>query len=169
MSAFRRLTPLPTLQAAGVKLVPAGKDRYRCACPVHRGDHLSMSVSDNGKRWTLTCFACGFTGSAIDLVQALSGVSFVEAVKTLGGSLEPRDMSAPVDLHPIDYVVLACDAAGCSNSMRVEAATYKTPGRSGPLYTRTAMEEVFTRAVDWELSAYGEFAICPPCLTRVAA
>jgi hypothetical protein len=167
MTAFRRLTPLPTLQAEGVKLVPAGKDRYRCACPVHRGDHLSMAVSDNGARWTLVCHACGFVGGAIDLVRALTGCSFVEAVKRLGGELT-AERSSPVELHPVDYTVLRCDAADCSNSMRVEAATYKTPGRAGGLFTRTSTEEAFTRAAlaGWEMSAFGEFAICPPCVER---
>jgi hypothetical protein len=76
------------------------------------------------------------------------------------------DMSAPVDLHPVDYLVVHCDKPRCLNSLHVEAATYKTPGRSGGLFTRTAVEELFTRTVGlgWELSALGEFAICPPCV-----
>lgn len=120
-----------------------------------------MSVAKGKDRWQITCFACGFGGNTPDLVMALDNVTIAEALRKLGAGTEKRE-SAPVVLHPVDFVTLACDK--CGFETRVEGQTYKVPGRCGQLWTTTPMEEVFYMGSrGWEISARAEFALCPSC------
>lgn len=156
-------SPVPILEAHGVRLSPNGADRYRCTCPIHRGNGLSMSVAKGKDRWQISCFACGFGGNTPDLLMALDNVTIAEALRKLGAGTEKRE-AAPVVMYPADYVMLVCDR--CGDACRVEGQTYKVPGREGPLWTTTPLEEVFAmESRGWEISARAEFALCPECLS----
>ena len=155
-------SPVPILHAAGVKLISTGKDRYRCACPVHRGSHPSMAVTLHRGRWQLTCFACGFNGGTVDLVVALRSCTVGEAFKILEG--QPVEEHAPVEMYPEEVLAIACDAPGCGETIDVRCATYKTPGKQGYLWTSTLTDEaVYATSRGWEMSAQAEFALCAEC------
>ena len=53
----------------------------KALCPFHDDHKPSMGIKNNRYR----CFSCGASGSAIDLVQKIKGMQFVEAVKFLSG------------------------------------------------------------------------------------
>lgn len=55
--------------------------RNRTTCPIHQGDNpQSLSF----KRERATCFACGWSGDAIELIRTLEGASFPDALQRLG-------------------------------------------------------------------------------------
>ena len=155
----RTFTPLPILEREGVVIQSTGADTWRCKCPVHGGDGPSMAIRLRDGAWRLTCFACGFNGTAIGLVMALKNCDAREAVKILDGD---RYEPAPVDLNPVEVMVNVCDAPGCTNYLASAGRTYKTPGACGGLWTTSATEEAFYRAelAGWWMGARGESAIC---------
>jgi hypothetical protein len=67
--------PIPRLSAPG-----RGEWFYRC--PMHGGDSFHVTEK-GGERGRWYCHGCQAGGSVIDLVMALDGVSFGEAVKRL--------------------------------------------------------------------------------------
>lgn len=155
-------SPVPILEQLGVALVPTGKKSYRCACPIHRGDHLSMALSLRDARWQITCFACGFSGSTYDFVMALRDCTFSEAARYLEDNSVGDE--PPVELFPPDYYALVCDR--CGNATKVEGSQYKVPGRTGSIWESTPIEEVFAmESRGWVISARADFAICPTCLS----
>lgn len=122
-----------------------------------------MSVAKGKGRWQITCFACGFSGNTPDLVMALGKLTIADALRKLGKGTESRE-TEPVELHPHDYLMLVCDR--CGDARKVEGQTYKVPGREGPLWRTTPLEEVIAAGSHgWEISARAEFALCPTCLS----
>ena len=67
------------LTQQGVVLKKSGKE-YRCACPVHGGTR-DDSFCCTAKKWY--CFGCCQGGSIIELVMAIEGKSFIEAIYSL--------------------------------------------------------------------------------------
>lgn len=65
-----------------VDLRKVGKE-YVGRCPFHADKSPSFSVSE--EKGLFHCFGCGESGDVFDFVMKLDGVSFVEAVKSLGG------------------------------------------------------------------------------------
>ncbi len=55
---------------------------WRGPCPFHQGTNANFSVMPRGG---YTCFVCGEKGSVFTFVQKRLGMSFVEAVKYVGG------------------------------------------------------------------------------------
>ena len=169
-----RPSPLPLLAEAGVRLVPSGADRWRCRCPVHQGDGLSLSVRCVKGDWRLTCFACGFSGSGVDLWLALRGGTLRDALRAMGSRQRGADgqlAPPPVQLHKRPALVLACSHAGCGAVLEAEGRTYKCPGTSGGLWETTAAEEMAFAAdrAGWEVSADMDAgAVCADCLDRAA-
>ncbi len=150
-----RPSPLAFLARSGVKLVPSGSNRYRCACPVHRGTNPSMGLirAESGT-WLANCFACGFGGDALALVMAIRGCTFPEALREL--DCKPTiDDQAPVKMHRRPGIVASCDAPGCGNTIECEGGSYKVPGRGGQVWTTTATDEAFFRSAlaGWEMGA----------------
>jgi hypothetical protein len=64
-----------------VDLRRAGKE-YLGLCPLHDDRHPSLSVSE--EKQVFCCFGCGASGDVIDFIIKLDGVTFAEAVKSLG-------------------------------------------------------------------------------------
>lgn len=158
---MKTYSPLPILEPLGVSLVSTGKDNYRCDCPVHGGDRC-LAVSKRDGRWQLTCFSCGFSGTTYDLVMALRGCTFYEAVCYLESNSFKEE--PPVEMFPADYFALVCDR--CGNATKVEGSTYKVPGICGSTWESKPIEEVFAMTSrGWEISARADFALCPPCLS----
>lgn len=60
----------------------------KVACPFHTDKTPSLSVKNNRFR----CWSCGASGSVIDFVREMFGLSFVDAVKKLS-----KDFGVPVD------------------------------------------------------------------------
>ena len=150
-----RASPIPILEAAGVRLLPTGQDRWRCACPVHGGNRMSMAVRCRNGVWLATCFACGFGGGAADLYAELHRVTIAEALRAL--SDRQRDEPAPVKLHRQPALMVACDAAGCGARLTRIARAYKVPGTCGPIWETTAYEEILFAAAKcgWQVDVDG--------------
>jgi DNA primase len=55
-----------------------------------RGDR-NPSASVNPTTGRYTCFACGLSGDAYDLLMQLEGIDFLKARATLGGVASPRE------------------------------------------------------------------------------
>lgn len=72
-----RVTVPMLLEQYGVKIARGG----RCACPIHHGKDLNMTVKP---KW-FRCFRCGASGTVIDLYMALAGCTFNEAIDQLDG------------------------------------------------------------------------------------
>jgi len=62
-------------------------------CPFHSEKTPSFFVSQS--KQTYHCFGCGASGDAIEFIKETEGVSFVEAVKSLGGELDVRKVERP--------------------------------------------------------------------------
>lgn len=90
-----RVTVPMLLERYGVKIARGG----RCACPVHQGKDLNMTVRNKWYR----CFRCGASGTVIDLLMALDGITFGEACARLdsmfGLGLAPTKPSEQIAAH----------------------------------------------------------------------
>ena len=75
-----RLKGLPVEQVAGE--VGLEVVRHRCRCPFHDDRHPSLTFSLPKNRFK--CYACGASGSPIDLAMHQLNLSFVEACRWLG-------------------------------------------------------------------------------------
>jgi hypothetical protein len=64
------------------QLMPHPVRRRQTLCPLHNEKTPSCEIRKNN---TFVCYGCGEYGDSIDLYQKLHKVSFVEAVKALGG------------------------------------------------------------------------------------
>jgi hypothetical protein len=73
-----------------IELRKAGKE-YIGLCPFHADNHPSMSVND--EKGLFFCHGCGAAGDVIDFIQKLDGVSFRQALATLG--ISHRDAVRP--------------------------------------------------------------------------
>ncbi|TYP92067.1 DNA primase, catalytic core [Fodinibius salinus] len=65
-----------------VKLKRSGSS-YKGLCPFHDESTPSFSVSP--RRQMYKCFGCGESGDAIDFIQQMEGMSFIEAIRHLAG------------------------------------------------------------------------------------
>ena len=70
-----------------VNMKKIGKDWFGC-CPFHSEKTPSFTVSPS--KGMYYCFGCGAGGDAIQFLRDLDGLSYVDAVKALGGTLERR-------------------------------------------------------------------------------
>jgi hypothetical protein len=70
-----------------VELRRAGEE-YVGRCPFHADKTPSLHV--NEAKGVFHCFGCGESGDVFDFVMKLDGVSFAEAVKSLGGDPDHR-------------------------------------------------------------------------------
>lgn len=76
--------------------VPLTKEgaEYVACCPFH--SEASPSFKVNRAKQIYHCFGCGANGDAIKFLQEHQGLSFIEAVKQLGGDLPASANAAPV-------------------------------------------------------------------------
>ncbi|MBC7084610.1 MAG: hypothetical protein H5T95_14170 [Firmicutes bacterium] len=70
-----------------------GQNYWQWLCPFHADSNPSLTAYKDG--WT--CFGCGAHGDAIAWVQKYKGLTFLDAVRELGGYVPP---SAPVERPP---------------------------------------------------------------------
>jgi len=75
-----RVNLCETVSAAGVELKRSG-NRLKGLCPFHSEKTASFFVFPDNR---FKCFGCGVSGNAIDFVQKMHGVSFLDALKYLG-------------------------------------------------------------------------------------
>jgi hypothetical protein len=77
-----------------VELRKSGKE-YHGLCPFHADKTPSFHVNED--KGVFHCFGCGESGDVFDFIMKLDGVSFVEAVKSLGAdpdySFQPPSIS----------------------------------------------------------------------------
>lgn len=67
----------------GVKLLPNGKQKWKCCCPIHKDTKPSLEIDEEKGLWH--CFGCDAGGTVLDVVMRLDGVSFKDAFLKLGG------------------------------------------------------------------------------------
>jgi DNA primase len=85
LSEIKAAAPLSrVLESRGVELRPRGGDLVcRCPLPEHDDGTPSFHVTANDAGGGGHCFGCDWAGNAIQLVQALDGCGFVDAVASL--------------------------------------------------------------------------------------
>lgn len=71
----------------GLHVAKSGS-RFVALCPFHAEEHPSFTILPDSRRWW--CFGCRRGGDVIELVRLLEGVSFREAVESLGGDRAGR-------------------------------------------------------------------------------
>jgi CHC2 zinc finger len=81
-----------------VELRRASKE-WTGLCPFHADKTPSFSVSE--EKGLFHCFACGESGDVFDFIMKLDGVSFVEAVKSLGGDPDYRPQRPTISREAI--------------------------------------------------------------------
>lgn len=80
------------IKASWKSLYPASKDKKGIICPLPscghgaHGDGIVRNTKSKNKN-ALICFACGFKGSVIDLIQQEKSMEFKEAVQYAAGQL----------------------------------------------------------------------------------
>lgn len=77
----RAAANLSDIVARYVHLRPAGGGRLKGLCPFH--DEKTPSFTVSADRGVYHCFGCQAGGDAIDFIQNVAGVGFIEAVETL--------------------------------------------------------------------------------------
>ena len=84
---------------AGYGVWKAGEDRWRSACPVHKGDNVTtFSIFGNG-RWK--CHKCGAWGDMARLIVAVRRLTLKQAQEYLGSAPVPfRHMAEIPQLAP---------------------------------------------------------------------
>lgn len=77
------------------KYVPLKKDgaEYAACCPFHNEATPSFKVSPSKQIYH--CFGCGANGDAIDFVREYEGLTFIDAVKRLGGDVPDGEAQHP--------------------------------------------------------------------------
>jgi len=74
-----------------VPIKKTGRD-YSACCPLHSEKTPSFTVSPT--KQFFYCFGCGASGDAIAFLRQYEGLSFVEAVRALGGDVKARPQSS---------------------------------------------------------------------------
>ena len=97
-----------------VPLTKQGAEYVAC-CPFH--SEASPSFKVNRAKQIYHCFGCGANGDAIKFLQEHQGLSFIEAVKQLGGDLPASAHAAPVPapakaVQRSPWVAMPCVPAG---------------------------------------------------------
>lgn len=82
VAAVKERTDIVALIGENVRLRKAGRS-FVGLCPFHHEKTPSFHV--NPERGFFHCFGCGESGSAVDYLMKLEGLTFVEAVKALAG------------------------------------------------------------------------------------
>jgi CHC2 zinc finger len=70
-----------------LELHKAGRE-YKGLCPFHADKTPSLHVNED--KGVFHCFGCGESGDVFDFIMKLEGVSFAEAVTSIGGDPEYR-------------------------------------------------------------------------------
>jgi len=85
----------------GIDLTRHGLHDYKGRCPLHDDDKPSFIVTPEKNLWH--CLGCDKGGSVIDLVMAMEGISFAEAVYKLMNHLPPEANGQPTSrTSPVD-------------------------------------------------------------------
>ena len=85
------ISALETGQALGLDI-----RKNRCKCPVHNGVDYNC-VLDKGKRG-FHCYVCAANGDAIALVQAVTGMGFIDTLKWFNGMFSlGMDIDSPMN------------------------------------------------------------------------
>ncbi|MCW9035676.1 MAG: DNA primase [Rhodospirillales bacterium] len=91
LDELKMRTSLSGVIGKHLKLVRKGKDMWAC-CPFHNEKTPSFHLEE--QKGFYHCFGCGESGSAIDFVMKIDGLSFPEAVRNLA---ESAGMEIPIE------------------------------------------------------------------------
>ncbi|MFN8472190.1 MAG: CHC2 zinc finger domain-containing protein [Anaerolineae bacterium] len=95
VDALRRAYPLADLlEANGITLTPAGRQRLKGLCPFHDDRRPSLIVYQDDQHFH--CFACGAHGDVVDFVRRRFHLSFLDACRWLA-DLPPQPRPLPSD------------------------------------------------------------------------
>lgn len=162
---IKRTRSILELLPPGTKVVGAGKDRWRCACPIHGGGAGRFVIARQPGGWSFHCFACGAKGTVIDFVMLTKGVDFKTALRELGGGrgdmsrTEYFDNLEPPPAFVREGYTVFCDTRGCRASVDVEGGGEKG---SDLLALLCAVDHL--RALGWLVDVESENrARCPKC------
>jgi DNA primase len=79
------------LEERGVQLRDReGWQKIRCAYPERhpRGDRVPSATVNLGRGW-YRCWSCGLEGSVYDIVMKVEGLTYAQALTSLGGVRKP--------------------------------------------------------------------------------
>lgn len=79
---------IPILDVVEFRKIKKTGKRVMVSCPLHDDSSPSMVINTNN---TFKCFSCGKGGTVIDLIMALYGLMFIDAVKHLHGFLKSKN------------------------------------------------------------------------------
>ena len=66
----------------------------RCSCPFHNGKDRNMSMKDG----LFHCFVCGKSGDIFELIQGVTGMQFVDALRWVNDAFGLKmDIDSPMD------------------------------------------------------------------------
>jgi len=89
----KNISIMDLCEERGIHLTRHGTHDYKGRCPLHEEEEPSFIVTPAKNLWH--CLGCDKGGSVIDLVMAMEGISFAEAVHKLMNHLPPNDI-API-------------------------------------------------------------------------
>ena len=96
---LKREQPLTdVIVAAGLQLIPAGRDRFKARCPFH--DDRRPSLLIDGRDQHFHCFGCGAHGDVFDFVMRRERIDFAEACARLVGRLAPSPPERCIERSP---------------------------------------------------------------------
>ena len=121
----------------GIQLTKHGTNDYKGRCPLHDDEEPSLIVTPGKNLWH--CMGCDAGGSVIDLVMALEGIKFPEAVHKLMNHL------------PLDSLTPSSEPTRSG-----QAAREILPGKAQALLDRTMVVYERTFAEDSKAKAYLE-------------
>lgn len=80
---------IPSLTATA-KIKVNGQTSWVCPLCGHGQNGDGLAENPRGRKGSLKCFGCGFSGDVVDLWQKVKGVRFVDAVKEISSALGIR-------------------------------------------------------------------------------
>lgn len=152
---------LPALAKEGIELRQQGRN-YIARCVAHSPDRTPSMVvyPDSGK---VHCYACGFHGDAVDIVRALHGFSFREALVYLGiekGMLEPLKTGEAQERRELLAAFRVWEARKRSRiAEALRRYRYYRATHTGP-FTEAELQELATLQLDFEHLEYVYTILC---------
>lgn len=80
--------------AQAAKALGLNVRQNRCSCPFHNGKDRNMSMKNNA----FHCFVCGKSGDLFELVQGVTGMQFIDALRWVNDEFGLKlDIDSPMD------------------------------------------------------------------------
>lgn len=115
INEIRNKTDIVTVISGYLPLTKKGKN-YFGVCPFHDDHSPSMSVSPDKQIYT--CFSCGATGNVFTFVSNFERISFLDAVRLLGGKLGYNiNLTSNVEVRNPDYEICSLASKFFQNNL----------------------------------------------------